>query len=552
MNTNRIWIAAACAAALVSVGGYGIYQLGLRQGSLAVSPLAGQTAAPVAKVAPVPQSGTEGEAATRRHIASGIKAGDVDAVVGRKVLYYQDPMAPGTKFDRPGKSPFMDMMLVPIYADGGDADPGKLTISPRMQQNLGLKTAVVSEGTLASDISAIGNIAFNERDQAIVQARAGGFVQRVHVRATLDRIAKGQALLDLYVPDWIAAQEEFLSLRRMQGPRLVSLVEAARQRMRLAGMSEHQIELIELTGQPQTTITIAAPIAGVVTELLVREGMTVSPGATLFRINGLATVWANAEVPEAQAALLRPGARVVARTPALPGTAYEGKVQALLPDVNTGTRTMKARVELSNPGQRLAPGMFVSMQFTDMRAHPSLLVPSDAVIQTGKRSVVMLADHDGRFYPVPVQTGAEAGGQTEIRSGLQAGQRVVVSSQFLIDSEASLRGFEARLNPAPQVGGAPATASAPMQHESHPRTETSAKVEAIGKDTLTLSHGAIESLKWPPMTMEFKRPAVSSLPARLKAGDQVAIEFYTEPDGIPQLTRVTPLAATGNAVGSKP
>jgi membrane fusion protein, copper/silver efflux system len=551
MNTNRIWIAVAGAAALAGFGGYSLYRLGLRQGSLAASAPTVAATSQAAPPAAVPQGVAEGEAATRRHMANNIKAGDVDPLVGRKVLYYQDPMAPGTKFDRPGKSPFMDMMLVPVYADAGDADQNKLTISPRMQQNLGLKTAVVSEGTLASETSAVGNIAFNERDQAIVQARAGGFVQRVHVRATLDRVAKGQPLVDLYVPDWIAAQEEFLSLRRMQGPRLISLVEAARQRMRLAGMSEHQIELLELTGQPQATITIAAPIAGVVTELQVREGMTVSAGATLFRINGLSTVWANAEVPEAQAALLRPGARVVARTPALAGTAYEGKVQALLPDVNPGTRTMKARVELSNPGQRLAPGMFVSMQFTDISARPSLLVPSDAVIQTGKRSVVMLAEADGRFRPIEVQTGAEAGGHTEIRSGLQAGQRVVVSSQFLIDSEASLRGLEARLNAAPSPAGATAPASAPTQHASHPKIETTAKVEAIGKDTLTLSHGAIESLKWPPMTMEFKRPAAAGIPAKLKAGDQVAIEFYTEPDGLPQLTRVTPLAATGR-VGSKP
>ena len=542
MNRIRILVAAACVAALASLGGYGLYQLGLRQGSLTLSATAGQAAAPAAPVASPPQGVAEGEAATRRHVASGIKAGDMDPLVGRKVLYYHDPMAPGTKFDKPGKSPFMDMMLVPVYADGGEADQGKLTISPRVQQNLGLRTAAVTEGALARETSAVGNIAFNERDQAIVQARAGGFVQRVHVRATLDRVARGQPLVDLYVPEWIAAQEEFLALRRMPGPGLAALVDAARQRMRLAGMSEHQIASLEAGGKPQATVTIAAPLGGVVTELQVREGMTVSPGATLFRINGLATVWANAEVPETQAALLRPGARVVARTPAVPGADYEGKVQALLPDVNTGTRTMKARVELSNPGQRLAPGMFVTMQFTDLPARKALLIPSEAVIQTGKRTVVMLAEDNGRFRPVQVQAGAEAGGQTEIRSGLQGGQRVVVSSQFLIDSEASLRGLEARLNPQP--GAAAAGAAQPGARTTIAAT---GKVEAIGKDTLTLSHGPIEALKWPPMTMEFKRPPESGMQGKPKVGDEVAFEFHTEPDGIPQLTRVTPTSA-----GSKP
>ena len=196
----------------------------------------------------------------------------------------------------------------------------------------------------------------------------------------------------------------------------------------------------------QPRFTLAAPIGGVVTELMVREGMTVMAGATLFRINGLATVWANAEVPESQAALLKPGAKVQARSPALPGATFDGQVQALLPEVNPGTRTLKARVELANPGRRLVPGMFVQMQFIDTRAEKSLLIPTEAVIQTGKRTLVMLAEDDGRFRPVEVELGIEAGGQTEIKRGLQAGQRVVVSSQFLIDSEASLRGVEARLN----------------------------------------------------------------------------------------------------------
>jgi Cu(I)/Ag(I) efflux system membrane fusion protein len=190
-----------------------------------------------------------------------------------------------------------------------------------------------------------------------------------------------------------------------------------------------------------------------VVELMAREGMTVMPGATLFRINGLGRVWANAEVPESQAALVRPGTKVQAHSAAAPGTALRGTVQALVPEVNATTRTLKARVELPNPGNVLVPGMFVNMQFMDMRAQKSLLIPTEAVIQTGKRVVVMLAEDKGKFRPVAVETGIESNGQTEIKRGLQAGQRVVVSSQFLIDSEASLKGVEARLNDAPQPTG---------------------------------------------------------------------------------------------------
>ena len=333
-----------------------------------------------------------------------------------------------------------------------------MTVSPRTLQNLGVRTALVTQGMLSPQLVAVGSIAFNERDQAIVQARANGYVERLHVRATLDRVAKGQPLAELYVPDWIAAQEEFLALRRMPGSDLAPLVDGARQRMRQVGMSEAQIALVEQTGRSQPRTTLLAPIGGVVTELLAREGMSVAPGATLFRINGLATVWANAEVPESQAALLRPGAKVRAHSPGAaggagaPGATFDGTVQALLPEVNPTTRTLKARVELANPKGALVPGMFVQMQFTDLRATSVLRVPTEAIVQTGKRSVVMLAEegeNSGRFRPVEVETGLESGGQTEVRSGLQAGQRVVVSAQFLIDSEARLKGVEARLNPAP-------------------------------------------------------------------------------------------------------
>ncbi len=495
--SRKFIIAGIALAALVAAGSYGLFKMGKPQGSS----------------------------------TAGLMTSDTDPATGRKILYYHDPMVPGKRFDKPGKSPFMDMMLVPVFADG-DSDQGKVTVSPRIQQNLGVRTAVVTEGKLALQVSAVGNIAFNERDQAIVQARAVGYVERLHVRATLDRVTKGQALVDLYVPDWVAAQEEFLSVKRLQGDALVGLVDGARQRMRQAGMNDEQIRAVEQTGKTQARTTIHAPIGGVIVELSVREGMAVALGAPLFRINGLATVWANAEVTESQAAFVKPGAMVRATSPAAPGVTFEGRVQAILPEVNAATRTIKARVELANPGSRLVPGMTLALQFMDTRSEPALLIPTEAVIQTGRRTVVMVAEDKGGFRPVEVQAGIESGGQTEIKRGLEAGQKVVVSSQFLIDSEASLKGVEARLNAAPQ----PVAASAPALHGGE------GKVEAIERETLTLSHGPIPSLKWGPMTMEFKRPATGALPRNLKVGDQVMFEFSMGPDGA-QLTRVSPHGA---------
>jgi Cu(I)/Ag(I) efflux system membrane fusion protein len=524
----------------LAAGGYALYAVGMQRGmGMAAAPAAASGAqAGGAAVQAVPQSIAEGEEATRRHIASGLKAGDVDPTTGKKVLYYHDPMVPGNRFDKPAKSPFMDMMLVPVYADSDGGDTGKVTVSPRIQQNLGVRTAPVTEGMLAPQVSAVGGIAYNERDQVIVQARATGYVERLHVRATLDRVNKGQPLVELYVPEWIAAQEEFLSVRRMQGSELAPLIDGARQRMRQVGMDDTQIALVESSGRTQPRVTLVAPIGGVISELMVREGMTVMSGATLFRINGLATVWANAEVPESQAALLRPGAKVQARSSAAPGTTIDGRVQALLPEVNATTRTLKARVELANPRGALTPGMFVQMQFVDSRPGKALLIPTEAVIQTGRRTVVMLAEEGGRFRPVEVEIGIETGGQTEIKRGLQAGQRVVVSSQFLIDSEASLRGVEARVN----------AEIAPNAANTAPRHTGEAKVESADRATVTLSHGPIPSIKWGPMTMDFKLPKdAPGLPRGVTVGDRVVFDFYVDTEGLPQLTRLAPLAAQAKA-----
>ena len=543
---------------LFAAGGYELYMFGMQRGmTMGTTPpstIAGSANSSTPSGGP--PSAAEGEEATRRHVQAGLKAGDVDPVTGKKILYYHDPMVPASKFDKPGKSPFMDMMMSPVYA-GSDSDQGNVTVSPRIQQNLGVRTAQVSEGTLTPQVSVVGSIAFDERVQAIVQARATGYVEKLYVRATLDHVAKGQPLVDLYVPDWIAAQEEFLSVRRMRGTDLAMLVDGARQRMRQVGMSEDQIRLVERTGKTQARISLVAPVSGIVVELMVREGMTVMTGATLFRINGLSTVWANAEVPESQSALLRPGAKVQARSAAAPGTTLNGTVQAILPAVDAATRTLKARVELANPGSRLVPGMFVQMQFMDMRQEKALLVPTEAVIQTGKRIVVMIAEDNGRFRPVEVEAGIETGGQTEIKRGLQVGQRVVVSSQFLIDSEASLRGIEARLNAGPAAPAASAMAAPGATAPGAQKHVGEAKVEKVGRDALTLSHGPIATMKWPAMTMDFKLPS-GGAPGNVRAGDRVTFEFVVAADGLPQLTTVTPMvrepksASAPAAGGSKP
>ncbi|MEB2649391.1 efflux RND transporter periplasmic adaptor subunit [Pseudomonas canadensis] len=361
----------------------------------------------------------------------------VAAMADKSALYWYDPMYPQQKFDKPGKSPFMDMQLVPRYAEGA-ADSAAVQIDPRVAQNLGVRLATVTRGVLASTLELSGILAFNERDVAVVQARAGGFVERVYDRAPGDVLKAGAPLADLLIPEWAAAQEEFLALRRSADARLLA---AARQRLRLSGMPAGLIAQMERSGRVQSVLTVASPIGGVVQTLDVREGMTMAVGQTLARINGLDRLWLLVAVPQSQGAALAVGQAVESRFVGLPGQVVKGAVSAILPAIAGDSRTVQVRVELPNADGTLRPGMTAQVRLAQSSAQSVLQVPSEALIRTGKRTLVMLAEEGGHYRPVDVEVGAESQEMTLIRSGLQEGQQVVASGQFLLDSEASLRGI---------------------------------------------------------------------------------------------------------------
>ncbi|NVZ18364.1 efflux RND transporter periplasmic adaptor subunit [Pseudomonas costantinii] len=369
----------------------------------------------------------------------------------KQALYWYDPMYPQQKFDKPGKSPFMDMQLVPRYAEGASLDTPTVQIDPRQTQNIGVRLASVTRGVMTSTLSLSGILAFNDRDVAVVQARAAGFVERVYARAPGDVLKAGAPLADLLIPEWAAAQEEFLALRHSGDGALIA---AARQRLRLSGMPSGLIAQMERSGQVQAVLTVTSPLGGALQTLEVREGMTLAAGQTLARINGLDTVWLQVAVPEAQGAGLNVGQTVESRFVGLPGKAVNGSVSAILPATAMDSRTVQVRVELPNPDGSLRPGMTAQVLLTQSNGQSVLQVPSEALIRTGKRVLVMLAEEGGRFRPVEVEVGAENQDQTVIRSGLLEGQQVVASGQFLLDSEASLRGVTAAQAPMSLQPGA--------------------------------------------------------------------------------------------------
>lgn len=452
------------------------------------------------------------------------------ADAGRKPLYWYDPMVPSQHFDKPGKSPFMDMQLVPKYADEAGSDAAGVRIDPATSQTLGLRTVAVRRGELASSITATGTIDFNLRDVAIVQARAGGFVQRVYGRAPGDVVAAGAPLADILVPEWGGAQAEFLAVRRTGN---AALTQAARQRLMLLGMPSGTIASVERAGRPHNVITISTPTGGVIKTLDVRAGMTMAAGQTLAEVNGLGTVWLNAAVPEAIAGPLRPGQAVQATLAAFPGESLSGRVSAILPQTQADSRTLTVRIELPNRGGRLRPGMFATVSFGGA-TQPALLVPSEALIRTGKRTLVMLALDKGRYRPAEVQTGREAGDDTEILAGLSEGERIVASGQFLIDSEASLSGVQAR-----PIGGAtpPAVAKPSATATLY---ETVGKIEQVTANSVTLSHEPVLAIGWPAMTMTFQLPD-ASITRGLKTGDRVRFSFDRPPAG-PTVRRIAKVA----------
>lgn len=410
MTYNVKWIAAVIAAVLIGIGvGYGIAHRG---------------------------------SAPREAQTGGKPAGGE-----RKVLYWHDPMVPSQKFDQPGQSPFMDMQLVPVYAD--EEQGGDVRISAAATQNLGIRIGAVEKRALAPRLEAVGSIAFDERLLELVQARVNGYVTRLYVKAPFERVRRGQPLAEILAPEWLAAQQEYLALLDAKSPSAQPIRDAARQRLTVLGVPEATIGALEADRKTNATTTVFAPIDGIVTELSVREGSAFMAGGPLVRVNGLSSVWLIAQLPESQASFVSEGAGAEVHANAWPGMTFQGRVLALLPDVDLQTRTLSVRIAIDNPEFKLAPGMFASLNLTGSESTPQLVVPSEAVIVTGERSVVIVARDDGAFDVAEVKVGWEQQGVSTILSGLEEGQRVVLSGQFLIDSEASLKSTVTRLTSAP-------------------------------------------------------------------------------------------------------
>lgn len=452
----------------------------------------------------------------------------------RQALYWHDPMVPGPRFDKPGKSPFMDMQLVPVYAD--EAGDSGVKVNPLVQQNLGIRTAVVRRADVSPSFDTVGAVQFDERLSVSVQTRVAGYVERLAVRAPMERVAKGQALATVFAPEWLGPLNEVVALKRAGVS--AELVDAARERTKAMSIPAELLRQTEGTGIAHARFTLTAPAAGVVAELGVREGVAVSTGMTLFRIAGLETVWAIAEVPEAQVVRLVRGQRVKAALQADASQTFSGTLKEILPQVSSATRTLQARFEVDNRAGKLTPGMLLRLQIAGEPAS-RLVVPAEAVIRTGRRAVVIVRKDGGAFESRDVALGQEAGEDIEVTHGLAEGEQVVASGQFLIDSEARLRSVTGSMAAPAAID--PAASGAMTKAPGVHRAE--GKVESVEAGGITISHGPVASLKWPEMTMAFGKQDAKAF-ADVKAGDRVRFEFK---QGGPMGYELTSVQRVGSA-----
>lgn len=466
--------------------------------------------------------------------ASGQVSGD------KKVLYWYDPMVPNTHFDKPGKSPFMDMQLVPMYDEPKEAK-GSVAIDSRTRQNLGIRTARVTQGNIGQSVEAIGYVEPDQRKIAIVQTRIQGWVERLTVGAVNDKVRKGQVLMEVYSPDLMAAQAEYLLASRdaaqAEGQ---MLAQSARVRLALLGMSEEQIRVLGASRKITERFAYYAPVNGIVSELNVRRGTQVSPGMNALSLVDLSTVWLISEIPESQSPAVRPGSAAEVTFAAYPGRDFAGTVEYIYPEVTQASRSSRVRIQLDNRAALLRPGMYAKVSFKGAAgARAATLVPSEAVIVTGRRKVVIVADGDRNFKPVEVSTGAESGGNTEILAGLAPGQTVVTSGQFLLDSESNTRSGLDRLESgasddmAAMRGGK----DAPKAKVHSTRGLVKAIDAAAGKVTVT--HEPVAALKWPSMTMGFsvRDPKLIS---QVKPGQRIVFEFEDAGNGDFLITALRP------------
>ena len=464
----------------------------------------------------------------------------------RKILYYRNPMGLPDTSQVPKKDQ-MGMDYIPVY-EGEDQGSG-VKISADRIQSLGVRTEMVARRSLAREVRAVGTIEVDERGQYTVAPKFEGWIEKLHVNTTGQAVARGQALAEVYSPELVSAQREYLIAHRATGAMASSgteaqqgvrqLAEASLERLRNWDISEQQIARLRESGEPRRTLTLVAPAGGVIVKDPPIAGMRFMPGEALFQIANLGTVWLIGDVFEQDLALVKRGAKASLQVDAYPERTFPGQVTFIYPTLNTETRTARVRIELANPDGQLKPGMYGTVLISGGAARDALVVPDSAVIDSGARQTILVALGEGRFEPREAKLGTRSGGLVEVLSGVKDGESVVTRANFLIDAESNLKAALGGMNASANTAGVGHVADGVLD-----------EVDAKGT-TMTITHDPVPSLKWPKMTMDFV-PANDAIARTVKPGTPIRFEFVERKPGEWVVTKIEPTAAAKPTQPARP
>ena len=464
----------------------------------------------------------------------------------RKLLYYRNPMGLPDTSPVPKKDP-MGMDYIPVYEGEPEADAGsaRLKIDPVRVQKLGVRTEPAKLQVLDRSVRASGRVEIDERRTYTVTAKFEGYIERLLVNTTGQPVGRGQPLFEVYSPELVSAQRECALAAQGVGQldaaggeakeSMRQLADASLQRLKNWDIPEAQVKALAKSGEARRTLTFGSPVAGVVTEKKAVQGMRFMPGEALFQIADVSSVWVVADVFEQDIAAVTVGQQAQVRINAYPGERFEGRVAHVYPTLKAETRTVPVRIELPNPKGKLKPAMFAEVELPVGGAAPVLTVPASAVIDSGSRQVVIVQAGEGRFEPREVKLGSRGSDQVQVLQGVREGEPVVVAANFLIDAESNLKAA---------LGGMQSSAAAKSETVATVGHKAEGTLNAIdaGVGMVTVSHGPVPSLNWPPMKMDFAL-ANPSLVAGVTPGTKVAIEFVERQPGEWVITALKPQAA---------
>lgn len=436
----------------------------------------------------------------------------------KKPMYWVDTMEPTIHYPNPGKSR-MGMELVPVYPDEGQTtDQSTVRISPTVINNLGVRTAPVTQGELARHIETVGYVEPNENKISHIHSYADGWVKKLFVKTVGEPVKSDQAILQLYSPTLVSAQEEYLIAL---GSNNQALIDASEKRLEAFHISDQQIQQLKSTRKASQLVDIYPHQNGVITELNIREGMRVTPDTEMMSIVDLSSIWMIAQVFEKQANWVKVGEKAEARIASFPEKTWQGNVEYIYPQVDPTTRTLKVRFRFTNPDGVLKPNMYATITLFSEPVSNVMSIPLEALIQSSSGDHVIVKLSDGQFQARAVRTGIESGDRVEILSGLKVGEIVVISGQFLIDSETNLKAGLERIE----------------ENSDTTKTQQASSASStliVGKgiikkidtenNSVTLQHEAIPTLNWPEMTMDFMVDKSVAL-SQFKLGDQIQFGF---------------------------